>query len=126
MDVAEDQLLFQEGLEDEEDSGAKSDEDPDEISDDDVLSESASLRALQRAALRVGIITGRNPNVLFLTIVRIQLQMAGEAIMTGVDMQAGDVVAISIDGIVVWVNDDPDGENRRVLTLSLHLETTSS
>ncbi|GKA54025.1 hypothetical protein Tco_0752974, partial [Tanacetum coccineum] len=88
MDVAKYRLLFQKGPSDEEDVGAKSDEDPDEVSDDDVSSESAARRALQRAALRAGVITGRNPNVLFLMIVRIRLQTAGEVIMTGVDMQA--------------------------------------
>ncbi|GJZ03556.1 hypothetical protein Tco_0536831, partial [Tanacetum coccineum] len=71
MDVAEDRLLFREGPIDEEDARNKSDEDPDKVSDDDVSSESAALRALRRAALHVGIITGHNPNILFLTVVQI-------------------------------------------------------
>nr|GEU40414.1 hypothetical protein [Tanacetum cinerariifolium] len=41
MDVAEDRLLFREGPADEDDAGAKSDEDLDEVLDDDVSSESA-------------------------------------------------------------------------------------
>ncbi|GKA65059.1 hypothetical protein Tco_0764766 [Tanacetum coccineum] len=97
--------------------------DLDEVSDDDVSSESAALR---RAALRVGVNTGRNPNILFLTVVRIRLRTVGEAIMTGVDMQAGDAVAISVDGIVVSGDDDPDGKDGRNLTLSLYLDTMSS
>nr|GEV14956.1 ribonuclease H-like domain-containing protein [Tanacetum cinerariifolium] len=60
MDVAEDRLLFREGPADEDDAGAKSDEDLDEVLDDDVLSESAALRALRRVALRAGIITCHN------------------------------------------------------------------
>ncbi|GJW03697.1 hypothetical protein Tco_1562553 [Tanacetum coccineum] len=43
MDVAEDRLLFQEGPAYEEDAGAKSDEDLNEVSDDDVLSDAVAI-----------------------------------------------------------------------------------
>ncbi|GKE52482.1 hypothetical protein Tco_1487638 [Tanacetum coccineum] len=58
--------------------------------DDGVSGESAARWALRRAILQANVITGRNPNVLFLAVVRMRLRTVGEAIMTGVDMsQAG-------------------------------------
>ncbi|GKD16458.1 hypothetical protein Tco_1205616 [Tanacetum coccineum] len=78
---------------------AESDEDPDEVLDDDVSSESATLRALRRAALCDGVITSHNPSVLFLAVIHIRLGMASEAVLTEVDMsQVGDAVVISVDG----------------------------
>ncbi|GJZ97447.1 hypothetical protein Tco_0669900 [Tanacetum coccineum] len=115
----------------------ESDEEPDEVPNDDVSDESVSRWALRRAALRAGIITGRNPNVLFLAVVRIRLRTTGEAVMTGVSVsQASGAVAIyvdgaggigvtgtSVDGVVVSGDDDPDGDDGRDMTLALHLET---
>ncbi|GJZ94197.1 hypothetical protein Tco_0666400 [Tanacetum coccineum] len=116
---------------------AESDKELDEVPDDDVSGENAARRALRRAALHAGVITGHNPNVLFLVVVRIRLRTVGEAVMTGVSVsQAGGAVAISVDGaggigatrifadgIVVSGNDDHDGDDGRDITLALHLET---
>nr|GEZ94192.1 putative reverse transcriptase domain-containing protein [Tanacetum cinerariifolium] len=73
----------------------------DEVQDEDDSDEGADQRALaaRRVALRAGVITGRNPNVLFLSAIRIRLRMAGEAVITGVSVtQTGDVIAIYVDG----------------------------
>ncbi|GJY86897.1 hypothetical protein Tco_0500923 [Tanacetum coccineum] len=77
---------------------AESNEEPDEVLDDDDSDERVDRRALRRATLRVGVITSRNPNVLFLVVVR-------DVAAISVDGVGGiRVTRIFVDGIVVYGN----------------------